>query len=35
MSEISSNPQIFSKNPEKDFSRARKLPFEKVVNFLD
>ena len=32
ISEISSNPQSFSKNPEKDFSRTRKLPFEKVVN---
>lgn len=32
ISDISSNPQIFSKNPEKDFSRTRKLPFEKVVN---
>lgn len=26
---ISSNPQFFSKNPEKDFSRTRKLPFKK------
>ena len=32
ISEISLNPQAFSKNPEKDFSRTRKLPFEKVVN---
>lgn len=34
VSEISSNPQVFSNNPEKDFSRTRKLPFEKVVNFV-
>ena len=32
ISEISLNPQAFSKYPEKDFSRTRKLPFEKVVN---
>ena len=34
ISEISSNPQVFSKNPEKDFRRTRKLPFEKVVNSI-
>ena len=34
ISGISSNPQFFSKNPEKDFSRTRKLPFEKVVNSI-
>ena len=32
ISEISLNPQAFSKNPEKDFSRSRKLHIEKVVN---
>lgn len=31
ISEIASNPQIFAKNPEKDFCRTRKLPFEKVM----
>lgn len=29
--EISSNPQNFTKNPEKDFSRNRKLSFEKMI----
>lgn len=29
--EISSNPQIFAKKPEKDFCRNRKLPFEKMM----
>ena len=29
--EISSNPQVFAKNPEKDFCRNRKLPFEKMI----
>jgi len=28
---ISSNPQIFAKNPEKDFTRKRKLPAEKMI----
>ena len=27
--EISSNPQIFAKKPDKDFGRKRKLPTEK------
>ena len=29
--EISNNPQNFTKNPEKDFCRKRKLPFEKMM----
>ena len=29
--EISNNPQVFAKNPEKDFCRNRKLPFEKMM----
>lgn len=29
--EISLNPQVFAKNPEKDFCRKRKLPFEKMM----
>ena len=29
--DISSNSQIFAKNPEKDFSRKRKLPAEKMM----
>ena len=29
--EISSNPQIFAKNPDKDFIRKRKLPAEKMI----
>jgi len=29
--EIASNPQVFAKNPEKDFSRKRKLPAEKMM----
>ena len=29
--EISNNPQNFTKNPEKDFRRKRKLPFEKMM----
>lgn len=29
--EISSNPQIFAKNPDKDFSRKRKLPAEMMM----
>lgn len=29
--EISSNPQIFAKNPEKDFIRRRKLPADKMM----
>ena len=34
ISEISENPQIFAKCPEKDFSRTRKLPFEKVMKSI-
>lgn len=29
--EISNNPQNFTKNPEKDFRRKRKLPFKKMM----
>ena len=29
--EISSNPQIFANNPEKDFIRRRKLPADKMM----
>ena len=29
--EISNNPQKFTKNPEKDFCRNRKLPFKKMM----
>lgn len=29
--EISSNPQNFARNPQKDFCRNRKLPFEKMM----
>ncbi len=29
--DISDNPQLFIKNPEKDFCRKRKLPFEKMM----
>ena len=29
--EISSNPQSFAKNPEKDFIRRRKLPADKMM----
>ncbi|MEE0839708.1 MAG: hypothetical protein U0L72_04040 [Acutalibacteraceae bacterium] len=34
ISEISNNPQTFAKCPQKDFSRTRKLPFEKVMKAL-
>ena len=28
------NIQLFVKNPEKDFSRNRKLPFQKIMGFI-
>jgi len=34
ISEMSENPVSFVKNPGKDFTRDRKLPFETVVNLL-
>jgi hypothetical protein len=32
--EMAENPMLFVKNPGKDFTRNRKLPFEDVVNLL-
>jgi hypothetical protein len=32
--EMAENPMLFVKNPGKDFTRDRKLPFETVVNLL-
>lgn len=32
--ELSASPELFVKNPGKDFTRDRKLPFETVVNLL-
>ena len=32
--EMSDNPSLFVKNPEKDFIRKRKLPFETVMHLL-
>lgn len=32
--EIANSPGLFVKNPDKDFTRKRKLPFETVVQFL-
>ena len=34
IAEISKSPELFVKNPRKDFTRDRKLPFETVVKLL-
>lgn len=34
ISEMAENPMLYVKNPGKDFTRDRKLPFETVVNLL-
>ena len=34
ISQLCKTSWMFSKNPGKDFSRTRKLPFRKVINFL-
>jgi hypothetical protein len=34
INEMAENPMLFVKNPGKDFTRNRKLPFEDVVNLL-
>ena len=34
ISELSNVSWMFSNNPQKDFSRTRKLPFRKVISFL-
>jgi hypothetical protein len=34
ISELSSFPELFAKNPDKDFTRNRKLPFEAVMQLL-
>jgi hypothetical protein len=34
MTEMSASPVLFVKNPEKDFTRKRKLPFETVMQLL-
>ncbi len=34
ISKVASNPERFCKNPDKDFSRKRKLPFKKVVQSI-
>lgn len=34
ISEMAADPQRFAKNPEKDFQRTRKLPFEKVMKTI-
>ena len=31
INEISEHPEVFAKNPEKDFTRVRKLPFKQVI----
>ena len=31
INEISEHPEVFAKNPEKDFTRERKLPFKQVL----
>ena len=31
INEISEHPEMFAKNPEKDFTRMRKLPFKQVL----
>ena len=32
INEICEHPEVFEKNPEKDFMRSRKLPFKQVLN---
>lgn len=32
--DMAENPALYVKNPEKDFTRKRKLPFEEVMNLL-
>ena len=34
INELSRNPELFAKNPDKDFSRKRKLPFEQMVKIV-
>ena len=34
ISQLCETSWMFSKNPDKDFSRTRKLPFRRVINFL-
>ena len=34
ISEMASTPEYFCVNPEKDFTRTRKLTFEKSVKFM-
>lgn len=32
--ELSNNPELFAKNPDRDFSRTRKLPFKQMVKIV-
>ena len=34
LKEISTHPELFAKNPQKDFKRKRKLPFEEVLKLV-
>ncbi len=34
ITKMSATPEIFVKNPERDFTRKRKLPFETVLHLL-
>ena len=34
INELSRNPELFAKNPDKDLSRKRKLPFEQMVKIV-
>lgn len=34
IAEISAHPEVFAKNPEKDFTRRRKLPFDQTVKAI-
>lgn len=34
INELSRNPELFAKNPSKDFSRKRKLPFEQMMKIV-
>ena len=34
ISDMAKNPWLYAKHPEKDFTRKRKLPFEKTISTL-
>lgn len=34
VNELSLHPELFAKNPDKDFTRKRKLPFKEIVNTM-